>query len=88
MLILCIQGLPDLVIFVEADPGAYQLSGAVVGTNADIEISQGDVLAFKLNAKGHPFWIKTKQGTGKKIATELYDDDANADKSESLIFGK
>ena len=57
-----------MVIFVEADPGAYQLSGAVVGTNADIEISQGDVLAFKLNAKGHPFWIKTQQGTGQNNA--------------------
>ena len=60
--------MPDLVIFVEADPGAYQLSGAVIGTNAEIEISQGDVLAFKLNAKGHPFWIKTQQGTGENNA--------------------
>ena len=57
-----------MVIFVEADPGAYQLSGAVIGTNAEIEISQGDVLAFKLNAKGHPFWIKTQQGTGQNNA--------------------
>ena len=57
-----------MVIFVEADPGAYQLSGAVIGTNAEIEISQGDVLAFKLNAKGHPFWIKTQQGTGENNA--------------------
>lgn len=31
---------------------------------------------------------KNEQGTGKKIATELYDDDAKADQSESLIFGK
>ena len=57
-----------MVIFVEADPGAYQLSGAVIGTNADIEISQGDVVSFKLNAKGHPFWIKTQQGTGQNNA--------------------
>ena len=54
-----------MVIFVEADPGAYQLSGAVIGTNHHIEISKGDVLTFELNTEGHPFWIKTKEGTGQ-----------------------
>ena len=58
-------------IFVEAAGGAYELddhNGAVIGTNADIEISKGDVVAFKLNVPGHPFWIKTKEGTGQDNA--------------------
>ena len=46
-------------------PGAYELSGAVTGTNADIKISKGVALRFELDAKGHPFWIKTEKGTGK-----------------------
>ena len=46
-------------------PGAYELSGAVTGTNADINISKGVVLKFNLDAQGHPFWIKTVEGTGK-----------------------
>ena len=48
-----------MVIYVKAVPGAYELSGAIIGTNGDIEISKGDVLTFELNAEGHPFWIKT-----------------------------
>ena len=51
-----------MIINVEVVPGAYELSGAVIGTNTDIEISKGAVLTFKLNAEGHPFWIKTKEG--------------------------
>ena len=46
-------------------PGAYELSGAITGTNADIKISKGVVLRFELDVNGHPFWIKTQKGTGK-----------------------
>ena len=46
-------------------PGAYELSGAVTGTNADIKISKGVVLRFELDVKGHPFWIKEVKGTRK-----------------------
>ena len=49
-------------------PGAYQLSGAVTGTNADINISKGVLLKFELDAHGHPFWIKTEEGIGKDNA--------------------
>ena len=48
--------------------GAYQLSGAVTGTNADINISKGVLLKFELDAHGHPFWIKTEEGIGKDNA--------------------
>ena len=46
-------------------PGAYELSGAVTGKNADIKISKGAVLKFELDVKGHPFRIKTVKGTGQ-----------------------
>ena len=54
-----------MIIYVEAARGAYELSGAVIGTNHHIEISKGDVLKFELKTEGHPFWIKTKEGTGQ-----------------------
>ena len=57
-----------MIIYVKVAPGAYELSGAVIGTNGDIEISKGDVLTFELNTEGHPFWIKTKEGTGQDNA--------------------
>ena len=58
---------PDKMIYVSAKPApfAYELSGAVTGKNADIEITKGDVLKFELDTVGHPVWIKTVKGTGK-----------------------
>ena len=56
---------PDEIIYVKVVPGAYELSGTVTGTNADIKISKGAVLRFELDVNGHPFWIKTQKGTGK-----------------------
>ena len=56
---------PDKLIHVKVVPGGYELSGAVTGTNADIKISKGVVLKFELDARGHPFWIKTEEGIGK-----------------------
>ena len=55
------------MIYVSAKsaPLAYELSGAVTGKNADIEITKGDALKFQLDTKEHPFWIKTVKGTGK-----------------------
>ena len=45
------------------------MSGAVSGTNPDISIYKGDVLKFSLDVgPPHPFWIKTKKGTGKQNA--------------------
>ena len=57
-----------MIIYVKVAPGAYELSGSVIGTNGDIEISKGEVLTFKLDVAGHPFWIKTKEGTGQDNA--------------------
>ena len=57
---------PDKIISVKAVPGLiYELSGAVSGRNADINITKGAVLKFELDAKGHPFRIKTVKGTGQ-----------------------
>ena len=55
------------MIYVSAKPApfAYELSGAVAGKNADIEITKGDALKFQLDTEGHPFWIKTVKETGK-----------------------
>ena len=65
---ISILRFPDEIIHVKVVPGAYQLSGAVTGTNADINISKGVLLKFELDAQGHPFWIKTEEGIGKDSA--------------------
>ena len=65
---ISILHLLDNIIYVEAFPGVYKLSGAVNGSNVDIVISKGDVLTFELSAEGHPFWIKTKDGAGQDNA--------------------
>ena len=46
----------------------YEFSGVVAGINPDIKVSKGDVLIFELDAEGHPFWIKTKDGAGQDNA--------------------
>ena len=58
---------PGKMIYVSAKPAplAYELSGAVTGQNADIEITKGEVLKFQLDTSGHPFWIKTVKGEGR-----------------------
>ena len=62
------------IIFVKAfNASAYELSGAVNGSNADIEITRGDVLKFMLDAPGHPFWIKMLNGTGTELDRNLTD---------------
>ena len=49
--------------------GGYVLSGAVTGPQVDVDIYKGDVLKFSLDVgRSHPFWIKTKKGTGKQNA--------------------
>ena len=65
---ISILRFPDEIIHMKVVPGAYQLSGAVTGTNADINISKGVLLKFELDAHGHPFWIKTEEGIGKDNA--------------------
>ena len=54
-------------ISVVAKNGRYVLSGAVTGKQVDVDIYKGDLLKFSLNVgRSHPFWIKTKKGTGKQ----------------------
>ena len=56
-------------ISVVSVPGGYSLSGAVSGINVDVDVYRGDVLKFSLDVgRSHPFWIKTKKGTGKHNA--------------------
>ena len=50
------------------DNGDYSLSYNRNVINKDIKIFQGDVLEFKLNVSGHPFWIKTIKGKGQDNA--------------------
>tara|TARA_B100001250_G_scaffold33926_1_gene27511 strand:- start:2033 stop:4174 length:2142 start_codon:yes stop_codon:yes gene_type:complete len=49
--------------------GAYTLSGtdrngSVSGNNASVTVEIGDTLNFVVDASGHPFYIKTVNGTG------------------------
>ena len=39
-------------------------NGTVSGDDASITINAGDTLSFDVYASGHPFYIKTAQGTG------------------------
>ena len=49
--------------------GRYVLSGATTGPQVNVYIYKGDVLKFALDVgRSHPFWIKTKKGTGKQNA--------------------
>lgn len=44
--------------------GAYVFSNKVDQTNPDIVVYKGCTYEFKVNAPGHPFYIKTQYGTG------------------------
>ena len=75
-------------ISVKAVPGAYEyeLSGAAIGRNAKIEISKGDVLEFDLaDIRGHPFWIKTMAGVGKKNAVTTGISGADQGKESGIV---
>jgi plastocyanin len=39
-------------------------NGSIVVTNPSLTFKKGDVIDFVLNAAGHPFWVKTVNGTG------------------------
>tara|TARA_Y100001935_G_scaffold236924_1_gene221999 strand:+ start:184 stop:612 length:429 start_codon:yes stop_codon:yes gene_type:complete len=60
----------DLIIYVSASGNSnYYLSGndangKVSGNDPDITFSVGDEISFVITAQGHPFYIKTSQGTG------------------------
>ena len=70
---------PDEIIYVSVKlaPQAYELSGAVSGANADINVTKGDVVKIELDASGHPdlhpFWIKTVKviGTNFGVSTGI-----------------
>ena len=40
------------------------VNGSVTGNNSSITIKAYDTITFNVNASGHPFYIKTVQGTG------------------------
>ena len=39
-------------------------NGQVTGNDPGITINRGDILTFNVDASGHPFYLKTQQGTG------------------------
>ena len=61
---------PDYVVNVSANNTQnYTLSGSdrggsVNGNDPSLEFNVGDYIEFSVNAPGHPFYIKTVQGTG------------------------
>jgi plastocyanin len=61
---------PDYTITVTAaGSSAYTMvgtdrNGAVSGNNPTLAFNAGDKVRFNLSASGHPFYIKTAQGTG------------------------
>ena len=65
----CILRFSDELVYVSAKlaPQAYELSGAVSGANADINVTKGDVVKIELDASGHPFWIKTVNVIGQNF---------------------
>ena len=74
-------------ISVKAVPGAYELSGATIGRNSEIQISKGDVLTFELaDITGHPFWIKTMAGTGQNNAVTTGISGAGQGKTSGVVI--
>ena len=43
----------------------YTFSGDVSGLDPSFDVKIGDTIVFNVNASGHPFWLKTIQGTGQ-----------------------
>ena len=46
------------------------LNGEVYGDDPVVTILEGDTVNFNIDAPGHPFFIKTTPGTGKKNQVE------------------
>ena len=74
-------------ISVKVVGGAYELSGAAVVGNSEIQISKGDVLTFQLgDLTGHPFWIKTMAGTGQNNAVTTGISGAGQGKTSGVVI--
>ena len=43
----------------------YTFSGDVSGLDPSFDVNIGDTVVFNVSASGHPFWLKTIQGTGQ-----------------------
>ena len=54
------------------------LNGEVYGDDPTITISEGSKVYFNINAPGHPFFIKTVAGTGKKNQVEGVENNGTA----------
>lgn len=52
------------VTFEMATAFIFNGSGLVNGSNPDLTLKRGSTYEFRVNAPGHPFWIKTDQSTG------------------------
>ena len=48
------------------------VNGEVYGDDPVITILEGSKISFNINAPGHPFFIKTVPGTGKKNQVSWY----------------
>ena len=84
---LSARALSRKTISVKAVPGAYELSGAAVVGNSEIQISKGDVLTFELaDITGHPFWIKTIAGTGQNNAVTTGISGAGQGKTSGVVI--
>ena len=87
ILFLSARALSRKTISVKAVTGAYELSGATIGRNSEIQISKGDVLTFELaDISGHPFWIKTMAGTGQNNAVTTGISGAGQGKTSGVVI--
>ena len=50
--------------FSDYDLSGRDRNGSVSGNDASITVKVGDTINFNLSVSGHPFYIKTSQGTG------------------------
>ena len=81
------KALARHTISVKVVGGAYELSGAAVVGNSEIQISKGDVLTFELaDISGHPFWIKTMAGTGQNNAVTTGISGAGQGKTSGVVI--
>lgn len=67
------RGTPRTYDVVNNGASSYTFSGNATGDDPTLNITEGDLITFNVEATGHPFWIKTSNvtGTGSAVTSGI-----------------